>query len=152
MTGSAYQAMDVLVSCDSLYRVGVWGRDCAAVLADSRLADCSKIIYIYIYSKNQLFGRSEKERFWERFWIGFWIGFGEVFREVLERLLERFWRDFWRGFGKVFGDYFDIIMIYFSYYSAYRVGKDSGRDLKVILIVFGWLFYSFSVIWEGILG
>ena len=27
MTGSAYQAMDVLGSCDSLYRVGVWGRD-----------------------------------------------------------------------------------------------------------------------------
>ena len=25
----------------------------------------------------------------------------------------------------------------FSYYSAYRVGKDLGRDLKVILIVFG---------------
>ena len=27
MTGSAYQAMDVLFRCDSLYRVGVWGRD-----------------------------------------------------------------------------------------------------------------------------
>ena len=67
----------------------------------------------------------------------------------MERLLERFWTDFWRGFGKVFGDYFDIIIIYFSYYSAHRVGKDSGRDLKVILIVFGWLFYSFSVIWDG---
>ena len=31
MTGSAYQAMDVLSTCDSLYRVGVWGRDDAAI-------------------------------------------------------------------------------------------------------------------------
>ena len=44
--------------------------------------------YIYIYTKNQDFRGSQKERFLERFWIGFWRGFGEVFGE---------------GFGKVFG-------------------------------------------------
>ena len=43
MTGSAYQAMDVLGRCDSLYRVGVWGRDGTRILLDSRLADCPKI-------------------------------------------------------------------------------------------------------------
>ena len=31
MTGSAYQSMDVFVLRDSLYRVGVWGRDYTAV-------------------------------------------------------------------------------------------------------------------------
>ena len=35
------------------------------------------------------------------------------------------------------------MLIYFSYYSAYRVGKDLGRDLEVILIVFGWFLDSF---------
>ena len=50
---------------------------------------------------------------------------------------------FWRGFGEVFGDNFDIILIFFLYYSAYRVGKDLGRDLEVILIVVGWLLDSF---------
>ena len=44
MTGSVYQAMDVLVSCDSLYRVGVWGRDGTRILSDSRLADDGKRI------------------------------------------------------------------------------------------------------------
>ena len=34
-------------------------------------------------------------------------------------------------------------MIYFSHYSAYRVGKDLGRDLEVILIVFGRFWDSF---------
>ena len=42
MTGSAYQAMDVLGTCDSLYRVGVWGRDYIAILVGSRLADDGK--------------------------------------------------------------------------------------------------------------
>ena len=65
MTGSAYQAMDVFVLCDSLYRVGVWGRDYTKILSDPRLADCPKMLYIY--SKNQFFGRSEKERFLDRF-------------------------------------------------------------------------------------
>ena len=44
MTGSAYQAMDVLGSCDSLYRVGVWGRDGAIIFPDPRLADDGKRI------------------------------------------------------------------------------------------------------------
>ena len=44
MTGSAYQAMDVLGSCDSLYRVGVWGRDYTKILPDPRLADDGKRI------------------------------------------------------------------------------------------------------------
>ena len=42
MTGSAYQAMDVLFRCDSLYRVGVWGRDYAKFFLESRLADDGK--------------------------------------------------------------------------------------------------------------
>ena len=92
--------------------------------------------YIYIYAKLTFWG-SQKSMILERF---------------LDRFWERFWRGFWRGFGEVFKYNFDIINIYFSYYFPYRVGKDSGRDLKVILIVFGWLFYSFSVIWEVILG
>ena len=33
--------------------------------------------------------------------------------------------------------FFDIILIPFLYYSAYRAGKDLGRDLEVILIDFG---------------
>ena len=42
MTGSAYQAMDVLDGCDSLYRVGVWGRDGTPIFSDGRLADDGK--------------------------------------------------------------------------------------------------------------
>ena len=42
MTGSAYQAMDVFATCDSLYRVGVWGRDYTKILSESRLADDGK--------------------------------------------------------------------------------------------------------------
>ena len=57
--------------------------------------------------------------------------------------MERFWRGVWRGFGKVLERFFDIILIYFSYYSAYRVGKDFERDLEVILIVFGMILNSF---------
>ena len=45
MTGSAYQAMDVFGTCDSLYRVGVWGRENANVPPDPRLADDGKRIY-----------------------------------------------------------------------------------------------------------
>ena len=78
MTGSAYHAMDVFASCDSLYRVGVWGRDCGAVPLYQRLADCSKMLYIY--TQNSLFGRSVLERFLDRFldrfWEGSWIDFG----------------------------------------------------------------------------
>ena len=44
MTGSAYQAMDVLATCESLYRVGVWGRDSTAIFPDPRLADDGKRI------------------------------------------------------------------------------------------------------------
>ena len=40
LTGSAYQAMDVFVLRDSLYRVGVWGRDGTPIFSESRLADC----------------------------------------------------------------------------------------------------------------
>ena len=57
--------------------------------------------------------------------------------------MDRFWKGFWRGFGEVFGDNFDIILIFFLYYSAYRVVKDLGRDLEVILIVFGWFLDCF---------
>ena len=39
--------------------------------------------------------------------------------------------------------FFDIILILFSYYSAYRVGKDLGRALEVILIDFGKILDSF---------
>ena len=70
------------------YRVGVWGRENAKIPPDSRLADCSKMLYIYIYTQNSLFGRSVLDRFLERFWRGFWIGFGEVFGEVLERFFD----------------------------------------------------------------
>ena len=56
--------------------------------------------------------------------------------------MDRFLERFWRGFGEFFGDNFDIILISFSYYSAYRVGTDLGRDLEVILIVFGRLLDS----------
>ena len=44
MTGSAYQAMDVLGTCDSLYRVGVWGRDYTKIFYYGRLADDGKRI------------------------------------------------------------------------------------------------------------
>ena len=52
----------------------------------------------------------------------------------MERFWKRFWERCWRGFGEVFGYNFDIILIYFSYYSAYRVGKALGSDLEVTLI------------------
>ena len=92
MTGSAYNAMDVFELCDSLLRVGVWGRDGSRVRRDGRLADCSKIIYIYI----------RKTHF---------LGFSKIidFREVLGEVLERCWRGV-----------FNIFYIC-SYYSAYRV-------------------------------
>ena len=45
MTGSACNAMDVLGRRDSLYRVGVWGRDGTRIFSDSRLADDGKRIY-----------------------------------------------------------------------------------------------------------
>ena len=73
-------------------------------------------IYIYIYTQNSIFGGSEKDRFLDRFWRGLWIDFGKVFGEVLERFLE-------------------ILLIFFSYYSACRVGKDLGRALEVILML-----------------
>ena len=60
MTGSAYQAMDVLGACDSLYRVGVWGRDGEAIPADPRLADDGKRIHamdVLIMCESLLKGR-----------------------------------------------------------------------------------------------
>ena len=45
LTGSACNAMDVFGPCDSLYRVGVWGRDGTAVQPDPRLADDGKRMY-----------------------------------------------------------------------------------------------------------
>ena len=61
MTGSAYQAMDVFATRDSLYRVGVWGRDGRAVLVDPRLADCSKMLYIH--AKLTFWGVQKREVF-----------------------------------------------------------------------------------------
>ena len=48
--GKRFQAMDVFVSCDSLF-IGEGFREGEALgfSPDWRLADCSKIIYIYIY-------------------------------------------------------------------------------------------------------
>ena len=43
----------------------------------------------------------------------------------------------------MFRDKFDIMLLYFLYYSAYRVGKDEGRNLDVILIVFALILDSF---------
>ena len=97
MTGSAYQAMDVFVLCDSLYRVGVWGRDGTAVEPDPRLADCPKINkkpYVFIGFLGFLGGRKM---------IGFWIGFSVIFGSILERFLDRFWKGFWIDFGEVLG-------------------------------------------------
>ena len=107
MTGSAYNAMDVLYSCESHVKGRGLGKGWQS---DQALWEAGglpqKHIYIYIYTQNSLFGVSEKERF-----------------------LERFWRGFWRGFGEVFGDNFDIILIFFLYYSAYRVGLILDRFL-----------------------
>ena len=64
---------------------------------------------VYIYSKNQDFGRSENDRFLNRFFNNCWIDFGEVFGSILERFLDRFWR----GFGKVFETFLDIAFTYF---------------------------------------
>ena len=57
MTGSAYQAMDVLGTCDSLYRVGVWGRDYTKIFLHSRLADLCKSIKI----NESLIGKIQKK-------------------------------------------------------------------------------------------
>ena len=76
----------------------------------------------------------------DRFWIGFWIDFGEVFGEVLER----FWKGFWR--------FLEIIVISVSYYSAYHVGTDLGRNLEVILIDFKRFLYSFLNDFRGHIG
>ena len=57
--------------------------------------------------------------------------------------LDRFWRGFWIDFGEVLERFFDIMFMSFSYYSAYRVGKDLGRDLEVILILSGRFLDSF---------
>ena len=47
---------------------------------------------------------------------------------------------------------FSIILISFSYYSAYRVGKDLGRDLEVILTVFGMMLDSCLNEFGGFMG
>ena len=78
MTGSAYQAMDVVSSCESYLQRRSAEEEMAVVfLLGPRLADCSKMLYIYIYIRKLNFLRSR---------------FGEVFGEVLER--------FWRGSGE----------------------------------------------------
>ena len=70
MTGSAYQAMDVVSSCESYLQRRVQRGDGSPILTDSRLADCFKMLYIYI----------RKLYFFEvSIWGGFWKGFGEVF-------------------------------------------------------------------------
>ena len=85
MTGSAYQAMDVLFRCDSLYRVGVWGRDWQAIFPDPRLADCLQNLSPKSAKIN------EKSMFFNDF-SNFWRSVLERFLErVLERFLDRFW-------------------------------------------------------------
>ena len=69
----------------------------------------------------------------------FWIDFGEV----LERFLDRFRKGFWKDFGKVLDGFLEIILIPFSYCSAYHVGMDLGRDFDIILIVFEMILNSF---------
>ena len=54
--------------------------------------------------------------------------------------MDRFWRGFWRGFGEVLERFLEIILIPFSYCSAYRVGKDLGRGLRGFWIKFGKVF------------
>ena len=92
MTGSAYQAMDVVSSCESYLQRRGPGEEMAVIFSlGTRLADCFKMlyIYIYIYIRKLNFLRSR---------------FGEVFGEVLERFLERFWRGLGRGFREVLGE------------------------------------------------
>ena len=68
MTGSASMRWTFLVMCESLLKgrgLGKGGQsDSLGTEAGGLLQND---IYIYIYSKNQLFGRSEKERFLDRF-------------------------------------------------------------------------------------
>ena len=68
MTGSACQAMDVVLTCDSLLRGRSLRRENAENLCWAEAGGLPQnAIYIYIYSKNQFFGRSKKERFLDRF-------------------------------------------------------------------------------------
>ena len=46
---------------------------------------------------------------------------------------ECFCIDFGKVFGEVFGEVFCYNFDTFLYYSAYRAGKDFGRDLEMIL-------------------
>ena len=70
------------------YRVGVWGRENAKIFSDPRLADCSKMvyIYIYIYTQNSIFGGSVLERFLDRFFNDFLISFYIVLKLLLKAL------------------------------------------------------------------
>ena len=61
----------------------------------------------------------------------------------MERFLNRFRKGFWRGFREVLDGFLKIILIPFSYCSAYHVGMDLGRDLDIILIVFEMILNSF---------
>ena len=71
MTGSASKAMDVLYIAKASYQRRSAEEEMAVVFwPGSRLADCSKMLYIYIYTQTQLFEVS--------IWRGFWRGFGEV--------------------------------------------------------------------------
>ena len=95
MTGSAYQAMDVVSSCESYLQRRVQRGDGSRILTlfeAGGLLQNAIYIYIYIYTQNSIFGGSVLERFLDRFWRGFGIDFGKVFGEVLER----FWRGFYR--------------------------------------------------------
>ena len=62
---------------------------------------------------------------------------------VLERFLDRFLNDFWIDFGEVFGDVFWYNFDTFLYYSAYRAGKDLGRDLENNFFKFGMILDCF---------
>ena len=69
MTGSAYQAMDVVSSCESYLQRRVQRGDGSPILTGLRLADCSNMLYI------------RKVNFLR-------CRFGELFGEILERFLE----------------------------------------------------------------
>ena len=76
MTGSALQAMDVIFMVREAVPEEEFEEEIHVVIRHyTTLADCSQIIYIYIYTQTQLFRISILERFWR--------GSGEVLERDL---------------------------------------------------------------------
>ena len=91
MTGSAYQAMDVVSSCESYLQRRVQRGDGSRILTGPKAGGLLQNA-IYIRKLNFLrsrFGEVFGEVL-ERFWRGFWRGLGRGFREVLGEVLKRF--------------------------------------------------------------